>query len=42
MNVCKEKFFDIKIWGKSTILDEAEIVDIIYEALKDKSEFQIQ
>jgi hypothetical protein len=36
----KENYFEIKIWGKSTIYNESEIVDMIYELLKNKAEFQ--
>jgi hypothetical protein len=38
----KEHFFEIKIVGKSTTHTEAEIIDDIYEFLKDKAEFKIQ
>ena len=34
--------FDIKIVGSSTIYTEQEIIDLIYEALKDKAIFKIQ
>ena len=38
----KENFFEIKIIGKSTMYTEEELVDLLYEFLKDKAEFQIQ
>lgn len=38
----KEKFFDVRIVGKSTMLDENEVVDLLYEALKNKAEFKIR
>lgn len=38
----KENFFDIRITGKSTVMAEDEIVDLIYEKLKDKAEFQVK
>jgi hypothetical protein len=37
----KENYFEIKITGKSTLYDEQEITDLLYEFLKDKAEFQI-
>ena len=37
----EEKFFEIKIIGKSTIHEEWEITDMIYNLLSDKAEFKI-
>jgi len=40
--MAKEKhWFEIKIQGSSTIYTETELVDLLYEFLKDKAEFQI-
>ena len=38
----KEHYFEIKISGKSTTHEEWELIDAIYELLKDKAEFEIQ
>jgi len=40
--MAKENYFEIHITGKSTIYTEAEIIDLLYEFLKDKAEFKIQ
>ncbi len=39
--IMEEKFFEIKIVGKSTTHEEWEIIDLIYNLLSDKAEFQI-
>lgn len=36
-----EYFFELKIEGSSTIYTEEELIDLLYEFLKDKAEFQI-
>lgn len=38
----EEKYFEIKIVGKSTTHTEREIIDAIYQVLKDKAEFKIE
>lgn len=37
----KENYFDVRIQGKSTLYTEQEIIDLLYEFLKDKAEYQI-
>jgi len=37
-----EHFFDLRIIGSSTTHDEQELIDALYEFLKDKAEFQIK
>jgi hypothetical protein len=38
----KEHYFEIKIIGKSTLYDETEIIDLLYEFLQNKAEFNIE
>lgn len=38
----EEHFFDIRIVGSSTTHDEQELIDALYNFLKDKAEFQIK
>lgn len=38
----KENYFEIKIIGKSTTHTEQDLIDLLYELLKDKAEFKIQ
>lgn len=38
----KENYFNINIIGKSTTHTETEIIDVIYETLRDKAEFKIK
>jgi len=41
MNRTEENYFELKIVGKSTLLEEWEVVDLIYELLEGKAEFKI-